>query len=1229
MSEIKTTRAIKVGLYIKESESMKRLVSSHDFFNFCVKYYTQLLLEMRGGDVYLRDPKTGEETLVKASEYQEALCNRMKEASRRNGYDKELEPDEVEEFKDWCQEYYKNTIESANPKGRVNLLQNSEIKVETSGGRPSRLVCQTRSLIGENPDLLLNCSAPKEVCKAGENVNSKANAESVAEWIYNNQSLCIGHCPAGKTRIDAIVEEYPKEQQKKQESKKKKASDAASFGMEGIRVLPLIRKPAACFVTGPEPNKEIRNISPWYYGAWTIAVQRMKSWSTWNQNARDNYSETQARIEEKNKELDNLSDDAKRFIAFVLKPYEAKKDAEIRLNSEEYEYSGTYRILGRELRGLDIVLGKLIQAGSYDERINALNQLQDERKSEIGDINFYRFLAEDERWTFVKDSKTCIEAASAYKNVNKLKAKLDHIKDHAAFTMCDENLSPAWTQYEAGGGSGSNCPGYSLNLAENKLSLSLVKIGEESLSVSTDNSFLIGHSDQLKCLSFSDGKYSYRDPGTGRIFDSVKIGGGKLQFDRGILECKSDWRNKDRVKAYFNISLEINDKTDSIPSELICMNNDKESLGLFFSGDEKKKIFASKGKIPQETTLRDYVSKRPIRVMSVDLGLRVTYSYSVMEIVAEKGTGFCYEMRDFLTGDKLYALHERSGQIRLIGDKPSHLVELKRKELDDAAEYIRYRIDAIRYFRRLANCKQSDRKEEVEKLLNRYSQSRKGWPYKGDTHSCDSLKSVTEKFLNLPDDKWTEFIDATAYSMKLKLSEDFKKWSDNVRQPRNFIDTDNCQVVGLAGKSIWNIAYLTKVLNIMKKWHTLAEKTSVRSGLEKGEVFARELKEKINNLKELRQKETSDALIMTALGYVWVAGKSKNRLVRIVENNVDRFIPEQEYLDNRLKYTLYATGKEKYKAKDGFWLKLHEPCDFIVFEELQNYRTDDEKPSRENSMLMSWAHRSTVDQVRMQGELFGLRVGAVGASFSSRFHAASGCPGVRGNLYEKNQIREAHDELMIYLVQPENNRRKSSLSHLSRLLLDMYGDDVLDTAWKFVDECDRKGKSSDFAVLLPDRGGEYFIYGHKDPSGEIIPSYINADVNAAQNLAKRWITRYDNPQKINVSIVDGNMLPVDNRSVRINRIIGAACILADGKPDEKWFSGILEKEQEKKKKATKDESIETEEDDEELGKCSVFRDLSGTFFDPDRWYSSLQFWTTVRSRISQLISEQPIIVRIR
>lgn len=67
MVKIKTTRSIKVGLLIKDKESMKRLIDSHDFFGYCVNYYTNLLLEMRGGDVYLRDPLIGDETIKKAS----------------------------------------------------------------------------------------------------------------------------------------------------------------------------------------------------------------------------------------------------------------------------------------------------------------------------------------------------------------------------------------------------------------------------------------------------------------------------------------------------------------------------------------------------------------------------------------------------------------------------------------------------------------------------------------------------------------------------------------------------------------------------------------------------------------------------------------------------------------------------------------------------------------------------------------------------------------------------------------------------------------------------------------------------------------------------------------------------------------------------------------------------------------------------------------------------------
>ena len=42
MEEIKTTRSIKVGLLLKDKESMKRLIDSHDFFGYCVEYYTEL-----------------------------------------------------------------------------------------------------------------------------------------------------------------------------------------------------------------------------------------------------------------------------------------------------------------------------------------------------------------------------------------------------------------------------------------------------------------------------------------------------------------------------------------------------------------------------------------------------------------------------------------------------------------------------------------------------------------------------------------------------------------------------------------------------------------------------------------------------------------------------------------------------------------------------------------------------------------------------------------------------------------------------------------------------------------------------------------------------------------------------------------------------------------------------------------------------------------------------------
>ena len=1225
MEEIKTTRSIKVGLLLKDKESMKRLIDSHDFFGYCVEYYTELLLEMRGEDVYLRDPISGEEELKNASVYQEALCKRIKEAASRNGNKNELTPEEIEDFKSWCQKYYDETIESSNPKGRVNILQNSEIKEETSSGRSSRLVCQTRELLKSNPNILRDLNAPDSIVVAGENINkSKSNAEAIAEWIFDNKTLALECCKSEINRINTICEEFPKEQKKKIDARNKKGNITSAYGQKGIKVLPLVEKPVVSFIEGVD--SEIRNISSWYYGAWTIAVQRLKSWNTWNQNSYENYQKTKALLSEKESELEKLPKESKDFIINVLKKYEEKKDKEIRQNDIDGSYSGHYYILGRELRGIDSILEKLLKEESFEKRINLLNKLQDENNSEIGDINLFRFIAEDENFKYVIDAKSCVEAAKVYKQVNKIKTKLEQIKDHAAFTMCNQNYSPAWTQFEIGGGAGSNYPGYSLDSNLETISMALVNETERNISITTKNLFVIAHSEQLKSLVMKDGKYNYIDPGTRRVFSDVKIGGAKLQFDRDLLSKNIEWRNKDKIKVYFNISLEIKDKINIFPNSLYQMNVDNEVKGLFFSGDEKKKIFLSTGKVNNDITLLNQINQKPFTVMAVDLGLRATFSYSIFSINNDNNKSSSFEIRDFLTNDKIKAVHIRSGQIRLLGDKPTHLVEEKRRLLDDAANTIRYKIDAIRYFRRLSSCKANNRKESILKLLNRYKDSPKGWPYKG-LYTYKYLIDLTGKFINQQDDKWIEFIDSTALIMKKDLSKEFKRWSDEVRKPRIYEDSEREQIIGLAGKSLWNISYLSKVYNIMKKWHTLAEKSNERSGLNKGEVFAHALNNKINNLKELRQKETSDSLIMTALGYVWVAGKSENRLIKVLKDNLVCFITEEEYLNNRDNYTLFATGKDKYKAKNGFWIKLYDSCDAIIFEELQNYRTDDEKPTHENSMLMSWSHRSTVNQVRMQGELFGLKIGSVGASYSSRFHAMSGCPGIRANVYGVKKLYESYSELLRFLLIPEEERRKGSLSHLSRILLDMCGNDAPEKVGNIISIIEKRENYNSFGVLLPDKGGEYFLYGKKEANGSIKLCYVNADINAAQNLAKRWLTRYDNPQKINVKIIDSNILPVCDNSVRINRILGPSCVKVEGNTPEKWFSGILSPIADKKKDLETINDKE-EDDDEELGICSLLKDYSNTFFDSGRWYSSLQFWKTVNSEITNLAFNQPIIVSI-
>jgi hypothetical protein len=133
------------------------------------------------------------------------------------------------------------------------------------------------------------------------------------------------------------------------------------------------------------------------------------------------------------------------------------------------------------------------------------------------------------------------------------------------------------------------------------------------------------------------------------------------------------------------------------------------------------------------------------------------------------------------------------------------------------------------------------------------------------------------------------------------------------------------------------------------------------------------LLEHINNFKEDRRKVGANMIVMAALGY--------------------------EFHDDR-------KGKKKDEAK---WGQLRDECahlpkperarcDLILFENLGGYGFRKDRPRRENSKLMKWAHRSIPKEVMMQGQLFGLRVYDVLAQYSSRVYARNLSPGIRCHL---------------------------------------------------------------------------------------------------------------------------------------------------------------------------------------------------------------------------------------
>lgn len=230
------------------------------------------------------------------------------------------------------------------------------------------------------------------------------------------------------------------------------------------------------------------------------------------------------------------------------------------------------------------------------------------------------------------------------------------------------------------------------------------------------------------------------------------------------------------------------------------------------------------------------------------------------------------------------------------------------------------------------------------------------------------------------------------------------------------------------------------------------------------------LLERSNRIREQRVDQTAHLILAEALGM-----ELKN--------------PAEVADKKRRKVELDLHGEyQRRKDKNG---KPYPRCSVIVLENLERYKTSQERTKMENSRLMQWAHRAIIEKLEDMCRPFGITLMLVDPAFSSHFDSRTGLPGVR-----VNQVSAGFENEYPYNRWIEGKNKKGTKTRLA--------EDIESLAELFKKH-DYKGE-----LVLAVEGGKEFV-PVAAPSGNDGP--INADVCAAGNIGLRGIA---DPQRWDV-----------------------------------------------------------------------------------------------------------------
>jgi hypothetical protein len=232
---------------------------------------------------------------------------------------------------------------------------------------------------------------------------------------------------------------------------------------------------------------------------------------------------------------------------------------------------------------------------------------------------------------------------------------------------------------------------------------------------------------------------------------------------------------------------------------------------------------------------------------------------------------------------------------------------------------------------------------------------------------------------------------------------------------------------------------------------------------------------KLDNLKKQRVNQTAHTILAEALGLRLAPPPSNKSALR----------------QQRDQHGAY----EKILDKCGNWIG---PVDFIVIEDLSRYRASQGRAPRENSRLMKWCHRAVRDKLKQLCEVFGLPVLETPAAYSSRFCSRSGVPGFRA--VEIAPGFENHAPWSwIKNKKDDHERPTAEAAHVQTLIRQMAEAQKIPSA-------SGKPPAKPRTLLAPLAGGPIFVPVVDSANGvELVPALVQADINAAINLALRAV----------------------------------------------------------------------------------------------------------------------------